>query len=264
METVRFEVADRVATITLDRPDRLNAMNNQMRDELRDCWRRVKDDADVWVAIVTGAGRAFSSGADVESLHTAEFKKIDRWRELAMHEGIATLPTPRRMRVHKPIIAAVNGIAAGVMLDLVTEADIPIASEQAEFVDPHVSIGYVSSHEMVNMARRVPVAVCLRMALLGSRERMSARRAYEVGLVTEVVPHDKLMERARELAAMLLTNAPLAVWGTKMAILQGLGLPIAQAEEIAAGYLEVVEQSEDHAEGPRAFVEKRKPTWKAR
>ena len=88
-------------------------------------------------------------------------------------------------------------------LDLVTEADIPIASDKASFVDPHVSLGYVSSHEMVNMARRVPVAVCLRMALLGSQERMSAQRAYEVGLVTEVVPHDKLMERAREFAGML-------------------------------------------------------------
>src|SRR5262245_16714927 len=128
METVHFEVADRVATITLARPDRLNAMNNQMRDELRECWRRVKDDADVWVAIVTGAGRAFSSGADVESLHTAEFKKIDRWRELAMHEGIATLPTPRRMRVHKPVIAAVNGIDAGDLLALVTEAGGAIAA----------------------------------------------------------------------------------------------------------------------------------------
>ena len=264
MDTVRWEVADRVATITLNRPERLNAMNQQMRDELRTCWQRVKDDPDVWVAIVTGAGRAFSSGADVESLATGGFVKPDRWRELAMHEGIALLPTPRRMRVHKPVIAAVNGVVAGVTLDLVTEADIPIASDKATFVDPHVSLGYVSSHEMVNMARRVPVAVCLRMALLGSRERMTAERAWQVGLVTEVVPHDRLMDRARELAAMICTNAPLAVWGTKMAILQGLGLPIAQAEEIAAGYLEVVEQSEDHAEGPRAFVEKREPRWKAR
>ena len=94
-----------------------------------------------------------------------------------MIEGIVDLPTPRRQRVHKPVIAAVNGVVAGFALDLVTESDIPIASESAYFVDPHVSIGYVSSHEMVNMARRVPVAVCLRMALLGSRERMSAQRA---------------------------------------------------------------------------------------
>lgn len=181
-----------------------------------------------------------------------------------MIDNILDLPTPRRQRVHKPVIAAVNGAVAGFALDLVTEADIPIASENAYFVDPHVSLGYVSSHEMVNMARRVPVAACLRMALLGNRERMTARRAYELGLVTEVVPHERLMDRARELAEMVLSNAPLAVWGTKMAILQGLGLPIAQAEEIAAGYLEVVEQSEDHAEGPRAFVAKRPPEWKAR
>jgi enoyl-CoA hydratase/carnithine racemase len=117
---------------------------------------------------------------------------------------------------------------------------------------------------MVNMARRVPLAVCLRMALLGSKERMTAQRAYEVGLVTEVVPHEKLMDRARELAAMICENAPIAVWGTKMGILQGLGLPIPQAEEIAAGYLEVNEQTEDFHEGPRSFLEKRKPAWKAR
>jgi enoyl-CoA hydratase/carnithine racemase len=263
-ETVLFDVHNRVATITLNRPERKNAMNQQLKDELRTCWQRVKADAEIWVAIVTGAGDAFSSGADVGALAGGGFVKPDRWRELAMIENIIELPTPRRQRVHKPVIAAVNGAVAGFALDLVTESDIPIASERAYFVDPHVSIGYVSSHEMVNMARRVPVAVCLRMALLGSRERMSAQRAYEVGLVTEVVPHATLMERARVLAEMLLSNAPLAVWGTKMAILQGLGLPIPQAEEIAAGYLEIVEQSEDHKEGPRSFVEKRKPTWKAR
>jgi len=263
-QTVRFDVADKVATITLNRPDRKNAMNQQLKDELRECWKRVRADGDVWVAIITGAGDAFSSGADVEGLANRGFTKADRWAELAMIEGIRDLPTPRRQRVHKPVIAAVNGVVAGFSLDLVTESDIPIASEKASFVDPHVSIGLVSSHEMVNMARRVPLHVCLRMALLGSRERMSAQRAYEVGLVTEVVPHEKLMDRARELAAMICTNAPLAVWATKMGILQGLDLPVAQAEEIAAGYLEVNEQSEDYNEGPRSFVEKRKPSWKAR
>jgi enoyl-CoA hydratase/carnithine racemase len=253
--TVLFDVKDRIATIILNRPERLNAMNRELRDELRAAWLRVKSEPEIWCAIVTGAGRGFSTGADVESLATGGFQQPDRWNELAIHERIRQLPFPRRMLVHKPVITAVNGVAAGAALDLVTESDIPIASEKATFVDPHVSLGYVSSHEMVNMARRVPVAWCLRMALLGSKERLSADQALRIGLVTEVVAHDELMDRAR---------APLAVWGTKMGILRGLGLPIEQAEEIAAGYLEVVEQSEDHAEGPRAFVEKRKPVWKAR
>lgn len=263
-ETIRWEVRDRVATITLNRPERMNAMNQRLKDELRDCWRRVKTDPDVWCAIITGAGKAFSSGADVESLASGGFERPDRWQELALIENITTLPTPRRQRVHKPVIAAVNGVVAGFSLDLVTEADIPIAASTATFVDPHVSIGLVSSHEMVNMARRVPLAVCLRMALLGRHEKMTAQRAYEVGLVTEVVAPDRLMDRARELAGLICENAPIAVWGTKMGILQGLGLPIAQAEEIAAGYLEVNEQTEDYHEGPRSFVEKRKPVWKAR
>jgi enoyl-CoA hydratase/carnithine racemase len=263
-ETIRFDVDARVATITLARPDRLNAMNQQMKDDLREAWGLVKEDPEIWCAIVTGEGRAFSSGADVESLDSRGFRKPDRWRELAMIENIRALPTPRRMGVWKPVVAAVNGLVNGVTLDLVTEADIPIASDRAQFFDSHVSIGYVSSHEMVNMARRVPLAVCLRMALLGSKERMNAQRALEVGLVTEVVPHESLMDRAREIARLVCENAPLAVWGTKMAILRGVGLPIEQAEEIAAGYLEIVEQSEDHAEGPRAFVERRKPEWKAR
>src|SRR6201987_3748721 len=93
MEPVRFEVADRVATIVLDRPERKNAMNQQLKDELRACWQRVKADPDIWVAIITGAGEAFSSGADVESLATGGFTKPARWRELAMIEGIVELPT---------------------------------------------------------------------------------------------------------------------------------------------------------------------------
>src|SRR2546427_257157 len=108
METVRFEVADRVATITLNRPERKNAMNQQMKDELRACWQRVKAEPDVWAAIVTGAGEAFSSGADVESLATGGFARTDRWHELAMIEGIRELPTPRRQLVHKPVSAAAS------------------------------------------------------------------------------------------------------------------------------------------------------------
>src|SRR5256885_16521394 len=105
-----------------------------------------------------------------------------------MIEGIRELPTPRRQLVNKPVIAAVNGVVAGFSLDLVTEADIPIASDGATFVDPHVSLGYVSSHEMVNMARRVPVAACLRMGLPGGPERMGPPAPTEVGPVPEGGP----------------------------------------------------------------------------
>jgi enoyl-CoA hydratase/carnithine racemase len=263
-KNVLFEVKDRVATITLNRPERLNAINKELRDELREAWMRVKSDTDIWCAIVTGAGRGFSTGADVEKLASGGLEKRDRWNELSIHERIKVMPFPRRLLVHKPVIAAVNGVTAGASLDLVTESDIPIASERAEFLDPHVSLGHVSSHEMVNMARRVPVAWCMRMALLGKHERWSAEQALKIGLVTEVVPHDELMPRARELAAKICENAPFAVWGTKMGIIRGLGLPIEPAEEIAAGFYEVVEQTEDFLEGPRAYMEKRKPEWKAR
>src|SRR2546426_12542446 len=112
-ETVRFEVDNRVATITLNRPERKNAMNQQLKDELRASWQRVKADPDIWVAIITGAGEAFSSGADVESLATGGFVKPDRWRGRAMIEGIIELPTPRRQRVHKTVIAAGHGVGAG-------------------------------------------------------------------------------------------------------------------------------------------------------
>src|SRR2546428_12165826 len=140
MDTVRFDVADRVATITLDRPERKNAMNQQLKDELRTCWQRVKADPEIWVAIVTGAGEAFSSGADVESLAGGGFVKPDRWRDLAMIEGIRELPTPRRQLVHKPVIAAVNGGVAGLSLDLVTQAGAPVPAEKADLVDPPASL----------------------------------------------------------------------------------------------------------------------------
>ncbi|MEO2169944.1 MAG: enoyl-CoA hydratase/isomerase family protein [bacterium] len=263
-ETILVERENRVLTITLNRPEKLNAYNQKMKEELRAAWIEVRDDADIWCSIITGAGRAFCSGADVSALKDKGFRKTDRFRELAMIETIRDLPTPRRMGVMKPVIAAVNGICNGNLLDLVTESDIPIAAASAQFMDSHVSLGFVSSHEVVNLARRIPVAAAMRMALLGAKERMSAERAYELGLVTEVVADEELMPRARELAGLICENAPIAVWATKLGIVRGLGLPIEQAEEIAAGYLEIGEQTEDHAEGPRAWAEGRKPDWQGR
>jgi enoyl-CoA hydratase/carnithine racemase len=163
----------------------------------------------------------------------------------------------------KPIIVGVNGICCGAGMDLVTTGDIAIASEQATFFDPHVSIGLVSGREMVRVARALPINVAMRMAIMGRQERLSATRMYELGLITEVVEHDALADRLKELAAMVNRNAPLAVRGTRLAIRKGLGIPLYEAELLAEAYRERVLHSEDSKEGPRAFMEKREPQWRA-
>jgi enoyl-CoA hydratase/carnithine racemase len=148
-------------------------------------------------------------------------------------------------------------------MDLVTTGDIAIASDQAQFFDPHVSIGLVSGREMVRIARTLPLNVAMRMAIMGRQERLSAARAYELGLITEVVEHDALPDRLKELAEMVNRNAPLAVRGTRLAIRKGLGIPLYEAELLAEAYRERVLHTEDAKEGPRAFMEKREPEWRA-
>jgi enoyl-CoA hydratase/carnithine racemase len=172
--------------------------------------------------------------------------------------------TPPFRSMAKPIVVAVNGICCGAGMDLVTTGDIVIASERAEFFDPHVSIGLVSGREMVRVARAVPINVAMRMALLGKHERLSAQRAFDLGLITEIVGHEQLAERARELAEMINRNAPLAVRGTRLAIRKGLGLPLYEAELLAEAFRERVLHTDDAQEGPRAFLEGRDPKWECR
>jgi enoyl-CoA hydratase/carnithine racemase len=161
----------------------------------------------------------------------------------------------------KPVLVAVNGLCCGAGLDLVTTGDIVIASENATFFDPHVSIGLVSGREMVRLARVLPLNVAMRVALTGRHERLSAQRAYDLGLVTELVAPDRLAERAREIATLINRNAPLAVRGTRLAIRKGLGLPLYEAELLAEAFRERVTHTDDAQEGPRAFLEKREPKW---
>jgi enoyl-CoA hydratase/carnithine racemase len=146
----------------------------------------------------------------------------------------------------------------------VTTSDIPIASTQATFFDSHVSIGLASGREAVRLARVLPLAVAMRMAILGKHERMTAQRAFDLGLVTEVVPPDQLLDRAWELAGLVNRNAPLAVRGTRMGIRKGLSLPIYEAELLAENYRMKTTLTKDAVEGPAAFLQKRDPVWKAR
>jgi enoyl-CoA hydratase/carnithine racemase len=226
-ETIRYEVEDRIATITLNRPDKLNAVSPSMVRELRAAYAAVESDDAVWIAIVTGSGRAFCAGADVTDIpddgkviyEEAYLSTLAQWE--APQEA-----TPPFRSMTKPVLAAINGLCCGAGLDLVTTGDIVIASERAEFFDPHVSIGLVSGREMVRLARVLPLNIAMRVALTGRHERLSAQRAFELGMVSELVPHDRLLARAREIAVLVNRNAPLAVRGTRLAIRKGLDLPL--------------------------------------
>jgi enoyl-CoA hydratase/carnithine racemase len=263
--TIRYEVEDRIATITLDRPDQLNALSPAMVAELRDAYAAAEADDEAWILLVTGNGRAFCTGADVTEIPEdgrvvypePYLSTFPQWE--APQEG-----TPPFRTMTKPIVVAVNGLCCGAGLDWVTTGDIVIASDRAEFFDPHVSIGLVSGREVVRLARALPTNIAMRMALMGRHERMGAARAFDLGLVSEVVPHEQLLERAVELAGIVNRNAPLAVRGTRLAIRRGLDRPMHDAEVMAETFRERVVRTDDAREGPRAFVEKRRPEWRAR
>ena len=269
-ETIIYEKRDKIACITLNRPERLNAINYQMEAELRQAYAALEADDDVWVGIITGAGRALCAGADLNKFRGVigdESELRDSGPEFPGSLAYWDAPqeaSPPYLRMAKPLICAVNGVCVGAGLDLVTSTDIVICSEDSTFFDPHVSLGIVSARESVRMARVLPLNIALRMALMGRHERMDAQRAYQLGLVSEVVPRDELMDRAWEIAATVCLNAPLAVRGTRLSIRKGLGLPPYEAELLADGYRERVAKTEDAVEGARAFVEKRAPDWKLR
>ena len=264
-ETIEYEVADRVATITFDRPDQLNALSPEMIVELRRAYAAAEADEKVWTLLVTGNGRAFCAGADVTEIP-------EDGRVVYEEPYLSTYPqweapqeaTPPFRTMTKPILTAVNGLCCGAGLDWVTTVDIVIASERAEFFDPHVSIGLVSGREMVRLARALPTNIAMRIALTGRHERMTAQRAYELGLVSEVVEHDALLARAREIANLVNRNAPLAVRGTRLAIRRGRDLSLHDAEVMAEAFRERVVRTDDAKEGPRAFMEKREPVWRCR
>ena len=262
-ETITYDVEERVATITLNRPDRLNAVSPEMVRELHEAYTSAESDPRVWTILVTGSGRAFCAGADVGEISPDGRVVYDEPYLTTYPQWEAPQEaTPPFRTMTKPVLTAVNGLCCGAGLDLVTTADIAIASDRAEFFDPHVSIGLVSGREMVRLARVLPTNVAMRLALMGKHERLSAQRAYELGLITEVVPHDALADRAREIASIVNRNAPLAVRGTRLAIRKSIDLPLHEAEILAEAMRERVVRTADAQEGPRAFLEKRAPEWR--
>ncbi len=226
LETLSYEQRDGVAVLTLNRPEFHNAFNYLMQRELQHVWRSLRNDDDVRAVILTGAGeKAFCAGIDrnesiEEYLADPEGRNRPTGRVSTpfMFNDPGSYILPKQNDMWKPVIAAVNGLACGGALYMLGEADIIISAEHATYFDPHVTYGMVAGFESVHLLQKMPLGEVLRCQLLGSHERISAQRAHQVGLVSEVVPLDRLMERAWWVAECIASAPPLAIQGTVRSI----------------------------------------------
>lgn len=220
-ETVllEFDRGAHVATITLNRPDRLNAFNRTMCEEMQAVWRIVKHDVATHAVVLRAAGtRAFSAGLDIKSDYG---QPENVWN----HEDPGELLSPKWQKMFKPVVCAVQGMCTAGALYFTNEADVVICSSDATFFDSHVSAGLVSALEPIGLMRRIGLGETLRMALLGNDERVGAETALRIGLVSEVVPAEQLWNRAHEIAATIAAKPPAATQGTVKAIWESLDKP---------------------------------------
>ena len=257
MSKLLYEVRDRVARITINRPEAMNAMDADVYAELSKAWIDVRDNPDVWVTIITGAGeKAFTAGADLKSLIPQKHGKADFWltqKNMILNRGL---------EVWKPVIAAVNGYCLAGGMTLLFATDIRIAAEHAVFEISEVKRGILAGNGGTQRAlRQLPYAIAMEMLLLG--RRLAAHEALSYGLVNKVVPLGDLMPTAEEYARRLCENGPLALRASKELAIRSQSLPLEQGLRLEESFQEFLRGTEDAKEGPRAFAEKRKPVFKA-
>ena len=252
------EKSQGVGWLILNRPDAGNAFDALMLDELEQAWAQLDADPEVRVIVNTAVGKAFCTGMDV--VQVARDKAAMRKHSRRTRDATLKISS-WHCEVWKPVIAAVNGVCAGGGLHLVADADIVIAAEQATFVDPHVSVGQAVAYEAITLLRKSPMEAITRMALVGAGERISARRAYELGIVSQVVPVEELRTAAGQLAAAIATNSPTAMRATKKALWYSLEVGLTEAKAAAAEEIWRLRNHPDHAEGARAWREKRPARW---
>ncbi len=251
-ETILYDVKDdHTAVITLNRPDRMNASNDLMRTELGDAWARVRTDPAIRVAVLTATGdRAFCVGQDVKS---------------TVSQGKTRNKVPGSRRHHdvfKPVICAVNGLCVGGGLHHAAECDLVICSDNAKFMDTHCAVGNVFALEAVGLARRIPLTMVMQLALMTREGPIDAERAYQIGLVNEVVPLEKLLPRALEMARHIATLSPATVEASLKAIWESLNVGLHNAYDVGWRYILHHQQNHpDYMEGMKAFSEKRAPNW---
>ena len=254
-ETIRYAAADGVATVTLDRPDVLNAMNEPMRRELTECFTRLAVDDAVRVVVLAGAGeRAFSAGADIREFVQPPVPV--RFREERKRVDFRAVMD----RCPQPMIAAIRGYALGGGLELALACDIRIAAEDAQLGLTEISLAIIpGGGGTQRLPRLVGRGKALEMILTGAR--IGAPEALRIGLVERVVPPGEVLAAAQELARALATRAPVALRYAKEAVVRGLELPLAEGLQLENDLATLLRTTEDRLEGARAFLEKREPRF---
>jgi E-phenylitaconyl-CoA hydratase len=255
--TVSIEVCDYIATVTLNRPEAMNALDPESVEQLHAIWQQISSDSDIRVVILTGAGdRSFCTGADLKKTQPPS----ETFAEL--HFG-SVRPTPSlaTLQTGKPVIGAINGFALGGGLAL--QCDIRIASEGAKFGLPEVCIGSIpGAGGTQRIVRAMGQSDAMLMLLTGAR--IDAQEALRIGLVSRVVAPSALIETAISIAQQIAANAPLAVAAVKRLATVGREIPLAAGLELEQQSFGILRNSEDRLEGRSAFVEKRKPAFKGK
>jgi enoyl-CoA hydratase len=256
-QSVVSAVGERIATITLNRPDKLNALNHVTITELGDAIAEARADPTVGGIILTGAGRAFAAGADISEIRNLEAIEAQTLSEHGQRvfRSIETSP--------KPVIAAVNGFALGGGCELAMACHIRIAAEGAKFAQPEVKLGLAPGYGGTQRLPRI-VGAGRAMHLLLTGETIDSAEALRIGLVTRVVPTEEVMSAARAVMAQILANGPLALALTIDAVHRGLGLSLEAGLTLESAYFGVLAASRDAAEGTGAFLEKRAPRFAGR
>jgi enoyl-CoA hydratase len=267
---IHYKVGDdHVAHITVDRPEAKNAMDMEHFFQLRSAWDRLGEDEDAWVAIITGVGDSFLVGADLKTYipQITEHQRKIAAGEVAdlggyqLDDGVRAVL--RGVKLYKPIIAAVNGTCVAGGMEMLGGCDIRVAADTATFgvLEPKRGL-FAGGGTTVRLPRQIPYPAAMEFLLCA--DRISAAKAFEMGLLNEVCAPDQLMERAIDYAARITANGPLAVRKTKESVLRGLATDMREAYRIESEIAGEVFSSEDAKEGPKAFAEKRPPVWKGR
>lgn len=253
-----FDIKDRIATITINRPEVMNAMDPETYKELSDAWIEVRDNPEIWAAIITGAGnKAFTAGADLKKTVT---QRPEKW-ELFLTQKDQLLN--RGLEVWKPIISAVNGYCLGGGVTLLLATDIRIASPNATFGLSEVKRGLIPANGGTQrVLRQLPYPIAMDILMTG--RNFSAEEALRYGLINEIVPQEDLMNRAIEYAQNIVENAPLAVRSVKELAVKSQYLSLQDGLRMEQLFESFLRETEDSIEGPRAFAEKRKPNFKGR